>query len=78
VNTVGVKQPRSQLDPDSYRQLRRQVLQRDGWRCQFCGAMKSLQVHHKQLRSHSGSDVEENLITLCDHCHSLIHHCQGI
>ena len=78
MNTVGVKQAHLRLDTDSYRQLHRQVLERDGWRCQLCGSMKSLQVHHKQLRSHSGSDVEENLITLCDHCHSLVHHGQGI
>ncbi len=74
---VKTKHPRLRLDTDSYLQLHRQVLERDGWRCQLCGTMKSLEVHHKQLRSHSGSDVEDNLITLCDRCHRLVHHCQG-
>jgi 5-methylcytosine-specific restriction endonuclease McrA len=62
------------LETHSYRQLHRQVLERDEWRCQLCGSMKSLEVHHNQLRSHSGSDVEDNLITLCDRCHWLVHH----
>jgi 5-methylcytosine-specific restriction endonuclease McrA len=30
-------------------------------------------VHHKQFRSHSGKDLEENLITLCTACHAKVH-----
>jgi 5-methylcytosine-specific restriction endonuclease McrA len=44
-----------------------------GWRCQSCGTMSNLEVHHKQFRSHSGEDSEENLITLCTGCHSDMH-----
>jgi 5-methylcytosine-specific restriction endonuclease McrA len=61
------------LDPVSYDNLRQQVLRRDGWRCQSCGAMSNLEVHHKQFRSHSGDDSEENLITLCVDCHEEMH-----
>jgi 5-methylcytosine-specific restriction endonuclease McrA len=60
--------PRFRLDPESYEVLRLQVLRRDGWRCQSCGAMLNLEVHHRQFRSHSGHDSEENLITLCVSC----------
>jgi hypothetical protein len=28
---------------------------RDSWRCQSCGTMSNLEVHHKQFRSHSGA-----------------------
>ena len=66
---------RLRLDAVSYERLRQQVLRRDGWRCQACGTMSNLEVHHKQFRSHSGDDTEENLITLCNACHSSIHHC---
>ena len=66
---VADKTPRLRLDSTSYRELHRQVLGRDGWRCQACGSMQQLQVHHLTLRSHSGSDVEQNLITLCAPCH---------
>ena len=66
------------LDPVSYETLRQQVLRRDGWRCQSCGAMSNLEVHHNQFRSHSGQDSEENLITLCTQCHAHVHHRRGI
>jgi 5-methylcytosine-specific restriction endonuclease McrA len=64
---------RVRLNGDVYLQLHRQVLERDGWRCQVCGAMSNLEVHHKQFRSHSGPDTEENLITLCTACHTNLH-----
>jgi 5-methylcytosine-specific restriction endonuclease McrA len=65
---------RSRLDAESYEVLRQQVLCRDGWRCQSCGTMSNLEVHHKQFRSHSGHDSEENLICVCARCHADIHH----
>ena len=70
---IRPKQPRLRLDPDAYQQLCRQVLERDGWRCQRCGAMSNLEVHHQEFRSHSGDDSEHNLITLCDPCHKRSH-----
>jgi len=67
------KDARIKLDSESYSKLHRQVLKRDGWRCQVCGSMQHLQVHHLKFRSHSGSDSEENLITLCAQCHAQAH-----
>jgi 5-methylcytosine-specific restriction endonuclease McrA len=72
-----IRPKRLRLDADAYQQLCRRVLERDGWRCQSCGSMQQLQIHHKQFRSHSGDDSEENLITLCDQCHKLIHGCEN-
>ncbi len=65
--------PRLHLDPMSYETLRQQVLRRDGWRCQLCGTMSNLEVHHKRFRSRAGHDSEENLVTLCTNCHASIH-----
>ncbi len=67
------KRPRLRLDPESYRHLRQQVLERDGWRCQHCGRSADLQVHHIHPRSRLGGDGEENLVTLCVQCHELLH-----
>ena len=67
------KSARLRLEPDAYEALRNEVLRRDGWRCQLCGGMTNLEVHHRQFRSHCGHDLEENLITLCDLCHSSVH-----
>ncbi len=61
------------LDPVAYEQLRQQVLRRDSWRCQSCGAMSNLEIHHQQFRSRSGEDSELNLITLCARCHAGVH-----
>jgi len=73
MNPIRPKQPRLRLDTDAYQQLCQQVFKRDGWRCQACGSMQQLQVHHKEFRSHSGDDSEENLIALCERCHGLVH-----
>jgi 5-methylcytosine-specific restriction endonuclease McrA len=73
MSSIGPKLPRLRLDAASYESLRQQVLRRDSWRCQFCGTTSTLEVHHKEFRSHSGHDSEENLITLCAACHREIH-----
>jgi len=70
---TGCRTPRLRLDANSYRELHCQVLDRDGWRCQVCGSMQHLQVHHLKLRSQSGGDEEQNLITLCAECHERAH-----
>ncbi len=70
---VGHKRRRIRLSSDEYANLRRQVLERDGWRCQGCGSRTHLEVHHQEFRSHMGDDGEENLITLCTSCHRRRH-----
>jgi 5-methylcytosine-specific restriction endonuclease McrA len=70
---IRKKTDRLRLDPVSYESLRQEVLRRDSWRCQCCGGMSNLEVHHLQFRSHAGADVESNLVTLCSGCHSNIH-----
>jgi 5-methylcytosine-specific restriction endonuclease McrA len=52
------------LDPEAYRLLCREVLERDGWRCQSCGRMEDLQVHHIQPRSGPGDDTAWNLLVV--------------
>lgn len=71
--SIHSKSPRLRLDSIAYENLRQQVLRRDGWRCQSCGAMSNLEVHHQQFRSQSGNDLETNLITLCASCHGRTH-----
>ena len=69
----SLNQKSARLDPVSYELLKQQILRRDGWRCQFCGTMSNLEVHHQQFRSHAGEDTELNLMTLCSTCHSSVH-----
>jgi 5-methylcytosine-specific restriction endonuclease McrA len=56
-----------------YRRLMKRVLERDGWRCQKCGSLENLQVHHKIRRSQQGDDCLANLVTLCAYCHMAEH-----
>jgi 5-methylcytosine-specific restriction endonuclease McrA len=58
-----------------YKEFREKVLERDGHKCQYCGAAENLQVHHifpyeslGQIRT----DVS-NGQTLCKKCHDSIH-----
>ena len=73
MSTIGPKVSPLRLDPVSYERLSQQILRRDNWRCQSCGALSNLEVHHREFRSHSGRDSEENLITLCTTCHARAH-----
>jgi len=73
MNPIRPKVVRLRLDPISYENLRQQVLRRDAWRCQSCGTMSNLEVHHQQFLSRAGADSEQNLITLCSVCHTAIH-----
>ena len=52
------------------------VLARDNYTCQHCkGKSKDpkLHCHHIVFRSQNGTDTPENLITLCNTCHSKLH-----
>jgi 5-methylcytosine-specific restriction endonuclease McrA len=73
MNSIRPKQPPLRLEPETYEELRQQVLRRDAWRCQSCGSMSNLEVHHQEFRSQGGPDSELNLITLCKQCHEEIH-----
>jgi 5-methylcytosine-specific restriction endonuclease McrA len=73
MKSIGQRKSRLRLNPESYRKLRNDVLERDGWRCQNCGTSERLQVHHIRSRSALGDDAAANLITLCGDCHRLVH-----
>jgi 5-methylcytosine-specific restriction endonuclease McrA len=53
----------------TWRNLREQVLTRDGYRCSRCGERNGLQAHH--LRP--GDDTLDALTTLCRDCHKAEH-----
>ena len=50
------------------------VLNRDQYQCQKCKTKSGkLHVHHIVFRSNGGTDSPDNLITLCESCHSKLH-----
>jgi len=55
--------------------VRRQVLERDGLRCQApgCGRTRFLEIHHRVPRGRGGTNDPANLVTLCGSCHQFWH-----
>jgi 5-methylcytosine-specific restriction endonuclease McrA len=72
-NSISGKRARIRAAPKQYARLRKEVLERDGWRCQKCGRSTNLDVHHMRRRSALGDDTEANLITLCRERHRVLH-----
>lgn len=75
VQEVGNRHP---LDPA----LKAESLAHDGYKCVCCGngaflpmryKMAVLQSHHKISVANGGPDSVENLATLCQSCHTLVH-----
>lgn len=52
-----------------WRNVRDEVLERDGYRCTDCGSRENIHVHHIKPRRKGGKDTHDNLITLCQKCH---------
>lgn len=49
---------------------RKNVLRRDGLRCQYCGNRDSLTVDHVYPKSRGGPDTWENLVAACVPCNN--------
>jgi len=50
------------------------VLHRDNYQCQKCKTKKGkLHIHHIVFRSNGGTNLPNNLITLCKECHEKLH-----
>lgn len=65
---------KSFLRGDYWRSVRQVILQRDNYCCQQCGSKDKLQVHHLTYKHHKEEHKYlEDLITLCQSCHSSIH-----
>jgi ATP-dependent DNA helicase RecQ len=72
-----MSRPRTPLEEERWQHARQVVLQRDDYRCTQCKEQvappQTLHVHHLILRDLGGTDNPNNLVTLCDGCHSKKH-----
>jgi 5-methylcytosine-specific restriction endonuclease McrA len=64
--TVGTSERLWKVPPVN----RREVLRRDGYRCQYCGSPKNLTLDHVIPRAHGGQHTWENVVTACADCNS--------
>lgn len=63
------------IKSDEWNHKRKEVLERDRFKCRLCGAMgsrHSLHVHHNSY-DNLGNEPLEDLITLCKECHERHH-----
>ena len=49
---------------------RKNVIRRDGFRCQYCGSRDKLTIDHVLPRSRGGRDSWENLVAACVPCNN--------
>lgn len=54
-------------------EVREVVLDRDRYRCRFCGTVYQLHLHHISYRSEGVDHSPGNLITLCSEHHAVVH-----
>jgi 5-methylcytosine-specific restriction endonuclease McrA len=47
---------------------RRELLRRDGHKCQYCGAGKALTIDHVIPRSRGGGHTWDNVVIACERC----------
>lgn len=53
-------------------EIKRQVRERDGHRCRICGELENGRKHDcHHIDYDKGNNQAENIVTLCNHCHSL-------
>lgn len=71
---LDVTSPPKFYGSGSWLQVRKRILARDHATCQQCGFQGAyLHVHHKELKRNGGMEGDENLTTLCAHCHMIVH-----
>ncbi|MEK5477540.1 HNH endonuclease [Paenibacillus sp. FSL R5-0407] len=50
--------------------LKKDVFERDGYRCRYCGSFKDLTADHIFPESRGGTTTFENLATACSNCNT--------
>lgn len=61
------------LTSPKWQKKRLEIMQRDEFKCCYCSDSETeLQIHHLKYNGEPWEAKNEDLITLCKHCHSLI------
>ena len=60
---------KKKLYSENWDNIRRQVYQRDGYRCALCGKKEKLHAHHIVPVKISRDNSLSNLVSVCNKCH---------
>lgn len=70
------------INTEAYRKARMQAIVRDNFTCQLegCGETRLhlLTAHHLLPREQGGTHALDNLLTVCEDCHTRIHNVAGM
>jgi len=61
------------LNSNWWRETRKKRLEIDNHQCCLCGSERYLHVHHLTYERLGKEDVDNDLMTLCEDCHHLVH-----
>ena len=63
------------LSKPSWQRRRLEIMARDEWTCQSCGATdETLHVHHFRYRpGPPWNALDSDLVTICQTCHKIVH-----
>lgn len=65
------------LQTPEWKAQRERVLHRDNYKCKICGAQHDVMNVHHIFYHHPLSEMNDNdLVTLCPNCHSVVHSIQ--
>ena len=70
------KGSRAEREEAELARFRKEVRDRDGWRCRRCGSDFRPNAHHVLPKGRGGPNTRENGVTLCggdDGCHMRVH-----
>ena len=69
---------KNQQSRSSHKSTRDRLFARDGHRCAICGCTTGpFRIHHVRYKSKGGSNIDDNLIVVCDNCHTGKNHKPG-
>ena len=60
------------MSDTTWREIKLQVMRRDGCQCVMCRVVDGLTIHHIIPRHISRDNSPQNLVTLCRPCHDLV------
>ena len=69
---MSAEEKQQYLQSAEWYELRTLVFARDNYTCQSCGSKQSLNCHHI-VYDRLGNENLEDLTTLCENCHTLLH-----
>ena len=65
----------ARLHKGKWERFRKEIFERDGWRCVKCGGAGRLECHHRVRLEHGGDPYDPaNCEALCRDCHIREHH----